>query len=142
MNGNCARRSAGGTVCPHDGAVITFSSVAPVLPVRHLVDAAARYERLGFAVQHFEGGDYAFASRGEVNLHLATVQRVQPDESTVAVFLYVSDAHALYHEWRAVAVDGRLVPPVDTDYGLVEGAYVDPDGNLLRFGSPLPGPSQ
>jgi len=43
-------------------------------------------------VQLFEGGDYAFASRGEVNLHLATVERVQPDESTVAVFLYVSDA--------------------------------------------------
>jgi len=122
--------------------VITFSSVAPVLPVRHLAEAVARYKRLGFAVQLFEGGDYAFASRGEVNLHLATVERVQPNESTVAVFLYVSDAHALHHEWREVVVDGRLVPPVDTDYGLIEGAYVDPDGNLLRFGSRLPGPSR
>ena len=25
-------------------------------------------------------------------------------------------------------------------YGLREGAHVDPDGNLLRFGSPLPPP--
>lgn len=131
-----------GTVGPHDGAVITFSSVAPVLPIRHLPDAVARYKQLGFAVQPFEGGDYAFASRGEVNLHLATVERVQPDESTVAVFLYVSDADALHHEWTEVVVDGRLVPPVDTDYGLVEGAYVDPDGNLLRFGSPLPAASR
>lgn len=60
----------------------------------------------------------------------------------MAVFLYVSDAHALHDEWLVVVVDGRLVPPVDTDYGLAEGAYVDPDGNLLRFGSPLPGASQ
>ncbi len=60
----------------------------------------------------------------------------------MAVFLYVSDAHALHHEWREIVVDGRLVPPVDTPYGLIEGAYVDPDGNLLRFGSPRPGPSQ
>jgi hypothetical protein len=27
---------------------------------------------------------------------------------------------------------------VDTDYGIREGGHVDPDGNLLRFGSPLP----
>ncbi len=130
------------TAGPHNGAVVTFSSVAPVLPVRHLAEAVACYKRLGFAVQLFEGGDYAFASRGEVNLHLATVERNEPDKSTVAVFLYVSDAHALHDEWTEVVVEGRLVPPVDTDYGLVEGAYVDPDGNLLRFGSPLSGPSQ
>ncbi len=124
------------------GSVIAFSSAALVLAVRHLAEAAARYRRLGFAVRDFEGGDYAFASRGEVNLHLATVVRVQPEESTVAVFLYVSDAHARYDEWRDAAVNGRLVSPVETDYGLVEGAYVDPDGNLLRFGSPAPDPSQ
>jgi len=129
-------------VSPHAGAVITFSAVAPVLPVRHLAEAVARYERLGFTLEEFEGGGYAFASRGEVCLHLVTVERVQPDESTVAVFLSVSDAHALHDEWSHVVVDGRLVPPVDTDYGLVEGAYVDPDGNLLRFGSPAPSPSQ
>ena len=111
-------------------------SVAPVLPVRQLAEAVDRYRRLGFAVELFEGGDYAFASRGQVELHLATVERVQPDLSTVAVFLSVGDAHALHQEWREAVVDGRLVPPVETDYGLVEGAYVDPDGNLLRFGSP------
>ena len=27
--------------------------------------------------------------------------------------------------------------PVDTGYGMREGSHVDPDGNLLRFGSPL-----
>jgi hypothetical protein len=52
------------------------------------------------------------------------------------VYLYVSDADALYAQWRLARVAGRLVAPVDTDYGLREGAHVDRDGNLLRFGSP------
>ena len=116
--------------------MITFSSVAPVLPVKNVVQAVARYRRLGFGVEVFEGGDYAFASRGDVNLYLAAVDRVTPNDSLVAEFLHVSDAHALYGEWAAAGAEGRLVAPVDTDYGLVEGAYVDPDGNLLRFGSP------
>jgi hypothetical protein len=30
-----------------------------------------------------------------------------------------------------------LHEPVDTDYGLREFAHVDPDGNLLRVGSPM-----
>jgi hypothetical protein len=31
----------------------------------------------------------------------------------------------------------RLVPPVDTDYGMREFAVVDLSGNLVRIGSPL-----
>ncbi len=122
---------------PHSAAVVVFSSVAPVLPVRSLSEAVRRYELLGFTVRLFEGGDYAFATRDDISLHLATVEGVTPASSTVAVYLYVSDAHALHRQWTDAGVEGRHVPPVDTDYGLVEGAYVDPDGNLLRFGSPI-----
>jgi uncharacterized glyoxalase superfamily protein PhnB len=28
-------------------------------------------------------------------------------------------------------------PPMDTEWGQREGAVVDPDGNVIRFGSPL-----
>ena len=122
--------------------MIAFSSVAPVLPVRDLPAAVDRYQRLGFKVDVFDGGDYAFASRGDVRLHLATVDRVKPDESLVAVYLSVSDARGLHAEWTAAASDGRLVAPEHTDYGLIEGAYVDPDGNLLRYGSPAAQTSQ
>jgi len=41
-----------------------------------------------------------------------------------------------------VIIDDRLVPPVDTEYGLGGGAYIDPDGNLLRFGSSARSASQ
>jgi hypothetical protein len=54
------------------------------------------------------------------------------------VYLYVSDADALYAEWMALEdFDGHWHPPHDTPYGLREFAYVDPDGTLHRIGSPL-----
>ena len=52
------------------------------------------------------------------------------------MYLYVSDADALYAEWEALEdLDGRLAPPDDTPYGLREFAYVDADGTLHRIGS-------
>lgn len=115
-----------------------FRKVAPILPVRDVVSAADHYRRLGFEVRAF-GGDapYAFAERGGVDLHLSQVDDVDPLTSLTSVYLYVDDADALAAEWRAAGVDGRMVDAQDTDYGLREGAHVDPDGNLLRFGSPL-----
>ncbi|MCW2166339.1 hypothetical protein B0I12_003511 [Microbacterium hydrothermale] len=37
----------------------------------------------------------------------------------------------------AAATGHRITPPAATEYGLIEFALVDPDGNLLRLGSPL-----
>jgi hypothetical protein len=53
----------------------------------------------------------------------------------------VRDADALHAEWDGIGVPAdrttgsRLMPPVDTDYGLREFALVDPNGNLLLIGS-------
>lgn len=115
-----------------------FGSVAPVLPVADVDAALALYGRLGFTVRRYDGpAAYGYADRGDVSLHLSEVTGLDPLTSFVSVYLYVDDADALHAEWRAAEVGGRLHPPVATDYGLHEGAYVDPDGNLLRFGSPL-----
>jgi hypothetical protein len=48
-------------------------------------------------------------------------------------YLYVDDADALHGEWSSV--EGRRHRPEDTPTGFTK-AYVDPDGNLLRYGSP------
>ena len=54
------------------------------------------------------------------------------------MYLYVSDADALYAERKALEnLEGRLIPPHDRPYGLREFAYVDPDGTAHRIGSPL-----
>ena len=49
------------------------------------------------------------------------------------------DADALYAEWTRPGVGGRTRPVGPTAYGLREGSHTDPDGNLIRFGSPIPG---
>ena len=119
--------------------VTDVESVAPVLPTRDVPAALARYERLGFDVSVYGGGDfYGYASRGAVSLHFSRVENVDPKTTLVSVYVYVSDADALHAEWNSSGVEGRFHQPTDTDYGLREGAYVDPDGNLLRYGSPLP----
>jgi hypothetical protein len=121
--------------------VTSFASVAPVLPTRDVPVALARYENLGFEVSIYHGGNfYGYARRGDVSLHLSRVGDVDPKANLVSVYLYVSDADALHAEWSTSGVEGRFHQPADTDYGLREGAYVDPDGNLLRYGSRLSGP--
>lgn len=76
-------------------------------------------------------------NRGAAHLHITTVEHLDPASSNVACYLYVENADHLYREWSTSGVDGRFHSPEDTDYGLREGAHVDPDGNPIRFGSPL-----
>ncbi|WP_377267301.1 bleomycin resistance protein [Peterkaempfera sp. SMS 1(5)a] len=112
----------------------TFTGSAAILPVGDPTTAAAHYGALGFTVDR-SGPYYAFARRDEVTLHLAAVDRIDPGTSNSAAYLYVSDADALAAEWSGAGVAGQLVDPVDTPYGMREGAHIDPWGNLLRFGS-------
>lgn len=112
------------------------TAAAAVLPVGDLTRATAHYRDLGFDVEAYDGdAGYAFAALDDVRLHLAQVVDLDPTANTSAVYLYVTDADALYARWRQARVAGRLSPPVDTEYGLREGSHLDPDGNLLRFGS-------
>jgi uncharacterized glyoxalase superfamily protein PhnB len=117
-------------------------SVAPVLPVKSVPSALEHYQKLGFEVTVYEEPEgsapvYGFVCLGAVELHLACVADIDPAQTTSACYLYVADADALYEQWRSAEVGGRLHPPQDTPYGLREFAHVDPDGNLLRVGSPL-----
>jgi len=115
----------------------TFRRVAPVFVTQDLARALAHYERLGFTVQAYDAGDYyGYASRDGVEIHLAKVDSIDRSTNTCCTYLWVDDASALHDEWAAARVEGRLHAPVATAYGLDEGAHVDPDGNLIRFGSP------
>lgn len=117
---------------------VAFLRLAPVLPVRDLDAALDRYRRLGFDVRAFAGdARYGFVDRDHVSLHLTEWAEHDPGRSASAVYLYVSDADAVYAEWAAAAVAGRLHGPTDTDYGLREFAFVDADGTLHRVGSLL-----
>ena len=107
---------------------MTFHRLSPVFPVRDIDLAVEHYGRLGFAVRLYEGPDaYAFAE--------VQVDDLKPRRNMSAVYLYVDDADALHQEWSQAEIDGRLVEPSDTSYGLREGACLDRDANLIRFGS-------
>lgn len=115
---------------------MSFHRVSPVFPVSDIDRAVNHYERLGFAVRRYEGADpYAFAERDGIEIHLAQVNNLVPKRNMSAIYLYVDDAQALYDEWSAAEIEGRLVAPSATSYGLLEGACLDADANLIRFGS-------
>ena len=111
--------------------VTCLVSVEPIFSVAQVARAVDHYGRLGFEIQHHDDS-YAFAHRNEVTIHLAQADR---SDARGAIYLHVDDADRLADEWRAAGID--VAPLTDTDYGKREGALTDPDGNLVRFGSPL-----
>jgi Ser/Thr protein kinase RdoA (MazF antagonist) len=117
-----------------------LTQFAPIFPVADLRRALAHYESLGFETLAYEGGDeYGFAERDGVGLHLAaSTDTHHPHAERGTAYLYVENADALYEEWGRPGIAGTTRPPGDTPYKLREGSHVDPDGNLIRFGSSLP----
>lgn len=119
------------------GDDVMFSDVAPVIPVANLERALRRYRLLGFAVRAYEGPErYGYVSRDGVELHLNEAAGHDRHEGA-EIYLYVTDADALYAAWSTSGVKGRFIPPHDTAYGLREFAFVDRDGTAHRVGSPL-----
>jgi catechol 2,3-dioxygenase-like lactoylglutathione lyase family enzyme len=106
---------------------------SPIFPVADLPRALEHYAALGCLISSHDEG-YGFAARGGLELHLVVVPPDDPRGGPATAYLHVPDADALAAEWAHVERTGQ---PVDTDYGLREGWHIDPDGNLLRFGSPL-----
>jgi DNA-binding MarR family transcriptional regulator len=111
---------------------------SPIFPVRDLAAGLAHYAALGFGTIAYEGGDdYGFANRDGTGLHLAVHHEHDPERNSAAAYLYVRDADALYEEWSRPGIGGRTRRPGPTPYQLREGSHTDPDGNLIRFGSPM-----
>jgi catechol 2,3-dioxygenase-like lactoylglutathione lyase family enzyme len=117
---------------------VTMRKFAPAFPVSDLTASLGHYARLGFTTSEYTGdgaaGGYAFARRDGVELQLGTVPTGRALSPSTA-YLYVDDADALAAEWRQTGADVRS--PEDTPWGQREGVMIDPDGNVIRFGSPL-----
>ena len=121
-----------------DGALATLHAagtlerIAPIFPVRELSASIAHYQRLGFAIRAYEGGGYCYTTRDGVEIHLGVVSGRR--RGTASAYLWVDDADELAAAWRSAGAEVRT--PEDTEWGQHEGAVVDPDGNVVRFGSP------
>jgi catechol 2,3-dioxygenase-like lactoylglutathione lyase family enzyme len=133
---------------------------SPIFPVRDLAAALSHYASLGFKTTPYEDAEpwsYGFADRDGVQLHLSLFQDHEHHDhddhdhdepegehhhhefAPGACYLYVEDADELGAEWSAPGIGGQTFVVRDTPYGLREGAHVDPDGNDIRFGSPMEG---
>jgi len=106
---------------------------SPMLPVTDLDRAMQHYARLGFDVEPYDR-NYGFASWAGVELHLVVSPDHDPARTAAAVFLHVPDADVVAAAWAGIPRTGA---PEAKPWGMREGWHVDPDGNLLRFGSRL-----
>jgi predicted enzyme related to lactoylglutathione lyase len=111
----------------------TMLRIAPIFPVHDLDAAMSHYQRLGFTVRAYAGGGYGFATLDGIEIHLGVVPG--GDRHTSSAYLFVDNADDVAAEWRSAGAE--VHSPQDTEWGQHEGAIVDPDGNVIRFGSPM-----
>ena len=109
-----------------------FPGAGSAVGSRALCVARLRRQRV------FRREDYGLAQRDKVTVHLTARSDYYPDGTVSLASLVVADADQLAGEWVGEGIGGRTNAPVDTPWGMREGTYFDPDGNLLRFDSPLP----
>jgi catechol 2,3-dioxygenase-like lactoylglutathione lyase family enzyme len=109
---------------------VPFLSVAPILPTADMERMQTHYEALGFIVKVHHGG-YATAARDGFNVRFGLREQVTEPG---ALYFSVSDVDALHAEWATAGV-GQTGEVFDPGFGVREAAHIDPDGNIIRFGS-------
>jgi predicted enzyme related to lactoylglutathione lyase len=112
----------------------TLKRIAPIFGVQDVEASLKHYERMGFTVRAYDKGGYGFAVRDGLEIHLGFAADEAHQRNSA--YLFVEDADALAAEWRAAGL--QVHGPEDTEWGQHEGAIVDPDNNVIRFGSPIP----
>jgi Glyoxalase/Bleomycin resistance protein/Dioxygenase superfamily len=106
----------------------------PIFKVADVARSVAWFERAGFETS-FHDDTYAFAHRDrDLTIHLAQAEEGELPGHGV-LYIHCQDAGRAAEEWKeaGILVDG----PRDEDYGKREGSLTDPDGNVIRFGSPI-----
>ena len=130
----------GGLIAQRDGQLQLSSGMwlatasYPIFKVADVDRSVAFYRRLGFETS-FHDETYAFAHRDlALTIHLAKAENGDlPGHGSL--YIHCQDADRVAEDWieAGIAVTG----PEDQDYGRREGIAVDPDGNVIRFGSPI-----
>ena len=119
------------------------ASVAPILPSRDLDATAAFYGRLGFEVagRYPAPDDYLILRGHGLELHFFAFPEHEPARSYAGAYVRVAELDGLHARFGRAGLPRsgipRLVPPEDKPWGMREFVVVDPDGSLLRIGTPV-----
>jgi hypothetical protein len=106
----------------------------PIFKVANVARSVAWFEGAGFEVS-FHDDSYAFAHRDrDLTIHLAQAVGVEV-AGHCALYIHCKEADRVADEWRQAGVE--VNGPQDEEYGKREGFVSDPDGNVIRFGSPI-----
>jgi hypothetical protein len=106
----------------------------PIFTVADVVRSVAWFGSAGFETS-LHDNTYAFAHRDrDLTIHLAQADGEESPGHGV-LYIHCQDADRVATEWRAAGID--VDGPKDEDYGKREGSITDPDGNVIRFGSPI-----
>jgi catechol 2,3-dioxygenase-like lactoylglutathione lyase family enzyme len=116
----------------HGGGWVVAGS-EPVFVVADMPRAADHYRKLGFEITYHDDS-YAFAEHGSLNLHLELSVDDEPRPGGGVLYVHCDDADDVVAEWRKAGL--VLTGPENKPWGKYEGEHVDPDGNIIRFGSP------
>lgn len=112
--------------------VVRRPTVNPVLPVSDMDRAIAFYRRLGFVVNAYDAG-YAWVKNcGWEIVHLAAAD----GDNSAGAYVHVEDADAWHVALGALAPEGAIGDLAVQPWGKREFPVTDPDGNVIRFGSP------
>jgi hypothetical protein len=117
----------------------------PILPSRDLRATADWYAPLGFAVGGLWPDEYLILThpRG-IELHFWPHPDEVPETNDVACYVRcdtLDEVHAIHDEWADVVTARTGIPrltPVGTTGPMLETALIDPDGTLVRIGTPAP----
>ena len=124
--GALARRLTGSRPAPGSAR-----AAIPILPSTDQDRTAAFYTQAGFRETERHDG-YLLLHNSGVELHFTLEASPAPGQC----FVHVADAVRLWKQLRERGTAG-VGPIAEQDYGLREFVLTDPDGNRIRFGSPI-----
>jgi catechol 2,3-dioxygenase-like lactoylglutathione lyase family enzyme len=116
----------------HGGWIV--SGFKPIFTVADVARSTDHYAKMGFEIS-FHDETYAFAHHErDLTIHLARREN-DDQERAGSLYIHCKDADELADGWRKAGLE--VTGPKDEEFGKREGSHIDPDGNLIRFGSPL-----
>jgi len=111
----------------------------PIFPVTDVSSSVAFYEKAGFDVRCYEGGDYAFVSYDDESVFDLDVTEPALDAAANRAGCYLVTAEADHWHQRLVGLGIPVNNLEDKPWGMREFTLTDPSGNHIRIGRSIEG---